>query len=235
MGNKKRGIDRVTRKRGDKQTNSMKTLLKNISGVSKELDTLVVDPPVVGNNGRLTIVKGSLPKDVLKQLKALGFDVVEREPENKEETVKTQLPTVALAVKTARVEVMSNSIDPSLMGIKPNEESVRNLLAMANGRNKSPNTMETFREPVKTGRENPNGWIGDISFTGTSAVCNIYYYTNEQKEKLQKMAELSCNNFLNNKSFVRKEANRDFQRDGMAKQQEGKRTTSRERELGMLL
>jgi hypothetical protein len=199
-----------------------------------------------------------LPSDVLRQLKDLGYDVVELETPSQEYGLEVDRAGPKKAqgpIKTAQIVVIAREPDPGLAQknaeaakalaekfAKP-KQKLRGTLDQKIPANDIKNLRDKFSEKdqsllarmgkftgkqqdkVKESPDGPGGWISDMSFSGDSARCTIHYRNETEKSALETRARAEMNSILNDKSYVRKEANREaypalaptMERDGFAR------------------
>ncbi|MDR1494924.1 MAG: hypothetical protein LBI29_02710, partial [Rickettsiales bacterium] len=206
-----------------------KLLLGQLNIASEELDKLVNLVVAQNKEKKRIIVNGSLPMDILRQLKALGYDVIELEPEQE---YGPEMGAIATGIKqtngplrTTQVSVSARNPDPGL-AVK-NDEAARALAEKyGTPKQKLRNTLvqnslgdkqafnDKFPKKDKTDNQRPEregpagGWIGEIGFSGDVASCTIHYHNEAERVALEAKAIDRMNTMLNEKSYVRQEANR---------------------------
>jgi hypothetical protein len=234
------------RRNGEEQRNrelELKRLLLELLGTaSKDLDA-VMGPMVAGNMGKKIIVNGQLPNSILRQLKELGYEIVELETPRREyglNTGKTGPKQSDGQMRVAHVAVSAREPDPAL-AVK-NAEAARAMAERrAEPKQKHPvqripgagtgkpgdkfladgsNLLSRLGQSLNGGRakhdgqneekgNGPRGWISDMSISGDSARCTIHYHSEAERSALETQARSEMNSLLNEKSYIRKEANRE--------------------------
>jgi hypothetical protein len=226
------------RKQGEQEEESRelelkRLLLEQLNVASKEVDDLV-NSLVAGNKSKKIIVNGSLPSDILKRLKDLGYDVVELETPEQEYGPKTVKPepkrNMEEILRTTRIMVNARDPDPGLATknaeaaralaekyAKPKQKGQSAGLADRKPPARDGNYMNSLGQNTndrgleKNGPKNdgPGGWISDMRLSGNSASCTIHYHSEAERSALEMQAKAQLNTMLNDKSYVRKEANRE--------------------------
>ncbi|MDR3078859.1 MAG: hypothetical protein LBU15_02365 [Rickettsiales bacterium] len=235
--------DEMAREQRKREVMLRKLLLEQLNIASEELDRLIGSAVAKGGGKKRIVVDGSLPRAILRQLEALGYDVIEMEPAEREERgPKIGDPGTKGAIdplRTAQILVNARDPDPAL-AVK-NEEAAKALVDKIKtprqrgkdgllhegprsggafgdkfpGKDRDP--MASLRQYVngqRTEKEDPErdgvgGWIDNMSFSDGAARCTIHYRSEAERSALEARAREEMNAMLNEKSYVRQEANRE--------------------------
>jgi hypothetical protein len=217
----------------EKELELKRLLLEQLNVASKEIGNL--GNSIVIKNKKIIVGK-NLPKSLLKKLKDLGYDIIELDTleqgyesisargrgklRTAQITMEAKNPDPSLAVKNAEAakaladKYMQPRQKPRNTPAQKTPDSwTKNLGDKLPAKNQ--NSLSALGRSAggkQSGDEKSKGaadWIDNMSFSGNSAQCTIHYHSEGERKALEAQASAQMNSMLNEKSYVRKEANRE--------------------------
>jgi hypothetical protein len=118
-----------------------------------------------------------------------------------------KLPDKATLISTVRAQMAwtndirssANAQVPVRSRANPSDKSKQEAVGDQRTKNN-----ETGKQKIDA-----KGWISGISLSGNTASCTVHYYSETEKSALCAQTQQQLNTFLNDKSYVRQEANRE--------------------------